>query len=279
MNTDKVMGALYGALIGDALGVTYEFMPPGEVADKVNGNPLEIVGGGPFKFPKGKGSDDTDMLLCALRAYSPRGHKFLKDDMVRNMIDWLKTSPPDVGVTTRDSILKWSCGMSPPTNERAQGNGGIMRAMAHSLMAPNVIQSGNFAYDDTRLTHNSHTAGVYSSMYATILRRVIDGRTPDAVLLNVADKGYDELTPDMGGHCVHAYRLALWAYLRTGSFEDGLTQVILSGGDTDTNGIVAGALLGADYGFEQLPKRWVDALDPATTEEARRIVASRWATP
>lgn len=44
------------------------------------------------------------------------------------------------------------------------------------------------------------------------------------------------------------------------SFEDGIIAVVNKGGDADTNGAVAGALLGAKCGYEQLPPRWVKGL-------------------
>jgi len=52
-------------------------------------------------------------------------------------------------------------------------------------------------------------------------------------------------------------------------FEGPLNQVILAGGDTDTNGAVAGALMGAFLGFERLPKTLVDGLIDASELEMR----------
>ena len=276
MNTERALGALYGALVGDALGVTYEFQPEATLRESLGTMPLEVIGGGPFDFPAGVGSDDTDLMLCALRSYTPRGNLFDKDSMVKELITWLKTNPPDVGNTTAQSIYRWAQGMMPRADETAQGNGGIMRAMAHSLMAPNVIQSGTFAYDDTRLTHNSHLAGTYSAMYATVLRRIIDGRQDGAVMQNIADKGYAFMRGKDGGHCVHTYRLAIGAWREAPDFETGLTEVIKTGGDTDTNAIVAGALLGAKHGYEAIPRRWIDALNRKTATEAEVIVTERW---
>ena len=36
----------------------------------------------------------------------------------------------------------------------------------------------------------------------------------------------------------------------------GLARVIELGGDTDTNGAVAGAMLGARFGLQAIPARW-----------------------
>jgi ADP-ribosylglycohydrolase len=43
-------------------------------------------------------------------------------------------------------------------------------------------------------------------------------------------------------------------------FEEGLRRVVALGGDTDTNGAVAGALLGALHGRSALPSGWLGTL-------------------
>jgi ADP-ribosyl-[dinitrogen reductase] hydrolase len=63
-----------------------------------------------------------------------------------------------------------------------------------------------------------------------------------------------------------AFRLAYWELLHAPSFEAGVVDVINRGGDTDVNGAVAGALLGAFHGEEAIPSEWrqgvVEALGP-----------------
>jgi len=43
-------------------------------------------------------------------------------------------------------------------------------------------------------------------------------------------------------------------------FEDLMTELIMEGGDADTNGAVAGALLGTYLGFSRLPAHWANGL-------------------
>jgi ADP-ribosylglycohydrolase len=56
------------------------------------------------------------------------------------------------------------------------------------------------------------------------------------------------------------FRLALWELLHAPSFEDGVIDVVNRGGDADTNGAIAGALLGAYYGIDAIPDRWLATL-------------------
>jgi ADP-ribosylglycohydrolase len=57
-----------------------------------------------------------------------------------------------------------------------------------------------------------------------------------------------------------AFRLAFWEMLHAPTLEAALIDVAARGGDTDTNGAIAGALLGALHGFSALPERWVRAV-------------------
>ncbi len=73
--------------------------------------------------------------------------------------------------------------------------------------------------------------------------------------------------PDLYSESVHilthqgfvrvAFRLAFWHLLHTASVRDALVDVVNRGGDADTNGAIAGALLGAAHGRSALPAQWV----------------------
>jgi ADP-ribosylglycohydrolase len=53
-----------------------------------------------------------------------------------------------------------------------------------------------------------------------------------------------------------AFRLAFWELGHASSFQAGLIDVVNRGGDADTNGAIAGALLGAHHGEEEIPADW-----------------------
>ncbi len=59
------------------------------------------------------------------------------------------------------------------------------------------------------------------------------------------------------GHTVLTMQAGLWAATTPSSFEDALVALVSSGGDTDTNGALAGAVLGARYGASAIPSRWI----------------------
>jgi len=59
------------------------------------------------------------------------------------------------------------------------------------------------------------------------------------------------------GYTLKTLAVALWAYWHASSFEEGLLSVVNAGGDADTNAAVACAILGAKYGFQEIPKEYV----------------------
>jgi ADP-ribosylglycohydrolase len=68
--------------------------------------------------------------------------------------------------------------------------------------------------------------------------------------------------PDQG-FCLFTAGAAFQALLRFDAFEPALMHVVGLGGDTDTNGAVAGALLGASVGAGGLPYEWLERLRDA----------------
>ena len=68
----------------------------------------------------------------------------------------------------------------------------------------------------------------------------------------------DPIYPDESrqGYLGVALQLAFFELLYSKSFEHSLIRTITRGGDTDTNGCIVGALLGAFYGYTEIPADW-----------------------
>ena len=68
----------------------------------------------------------------------------------------------------------------------------------------------------------------------------------------------------------------LYLLLTTDSFEEALVEIVNLGGDADSAGAILGALAGAHYGVEAIPKRWLadlknrDAIDAWARALAQR---------
>lgn len=67
----------------------------------------------------------------------------------------------------------------------------------------------------------------------------------------------------------------LYLLLTTDSFEEAISDVINLGGDADTAGAILGAMAGAYYGVDGIPKRWLDGLQNREGIEARAVALAR----
>ena len=131
MVVDRYRGCLLGLAVGDALGTTLEFQPPGSfepTADK--------VGGGPFRLKPGQWTDDTSMALCLAESLIER-RGFDPVDQLERYCCWYRTGHLsstgrcfDIGSTTRAALHRFErtrepcCGSTDPATA---GNGSIMR--------------------------------------------------------------------------------------------------------------------------------------------------------
>ena len=62
------------------------------------------------------------------------------------------------------------------------------------------------------------------------------------------------------GWVLIALQNAFYQLLHAANFEEGVVATVMAGGDTDTNAAIAGALLGAVYGRQAVPRPWLRAI-------------------
>ena len=71
---------------------------------------------------------------------------------------------------------------------------------------------------------------------------------------------YSENEIDSSGYVVSTLEAALWCLLTSNSYEETVLKAVNLGYDTDTTAAVAGGLAGIYYGYESIPKEWVDQI-------------------
>ena len=62
------------------------------------------------------------------------------------------------------------------------------------------------------------------------------------------------------GYIVDSLEAALWCFLQSNSFKECVIATTNIGGDTDTIGAIAGALAGIFYGYNNIPKEYLEDL-------------------
>jgi len=287
---DKIKGMLYSVFIGDALGTTYEFKKSYSINVPKN---LKIVGGGPFKVEKGQVTDDSEMTL-ALTYSILRKKTYDKEDVAKSYIRWIESEPKDNGNTTAKALrnaktYKDTVNNSFKYNQNSLSNGFLMRISPLAIIGLIMEESelDKMIEDEVKITHSNplcyHTAKLYIYMLIYVLRggkdyikealRIIyldnpEGLKHDHVLElhemvlkstknPVSIRGVDG---SLMGYMLFALQISLYHLINSTDYEDSFKSIIKLGGDTDTNCAIAGAFLGAKFGFKKIPDKWVSVL-------------------
>lgn len=239
---DRIAGGLYGLLVGDALGVPYEFHDPRQIPplDAINFFPPGEVDGRPFRrahgeVPPGTWSDDGAQALCLLASLLHCGELDL-EDLGRRLRNWWDNGymavdrPFDIGNTTAAALAALEHGVpadrSGPSEEGDNGNGALMRVLPLALWHDGPDEAlAQLAFRQSLVTHGHPRSGVCCAIYCLFARRLAQGHAQpwEDALATVARTGMHptELevvagfhTPRGTGYVVdtlHTARLALEA--------------------------------------------------------------------
>ncbi len=272
----RARAALLGSAVGDALGATVEFMLPGEIRS-VHGTHREITGGGWLRLAPGCVTDDTEMSLCIARAIARRGGWSLRA-IAEELAAWLCARPTDVGNTCRRGIRRYlhDGSLEGPPSEGDAGNGAAMRMapVALATLADGALLERR-AVEQAHLTHNHPLSDAACILVGRLvhlaclghdrgqLRRAADAAGQRVPGLRFAGRHAGAPTAYVGD----TMRAVLRAFFDAPTFEDCLVTLVNQGGDADTTGALAGAIAGAHFGPDAIPRRWVKKLDRALVEE------------
>lgn len=288
-----VKGAIFGLAVADALGVPVEFEP----REKLQKNPVDkMLGYGSHAVPKGTWSDDTSMVLCTLNSIAQKG----KIDLVDNILEFSKWAEDgymtphdemfDIGRTTLASLRNYwksknvyTCGGK---SDYDNGNGSLMRIMPVSLYNyfKNVSKKESIrnVHEVSALTHAHERSLIACGIYDFIVRELI--KIPEKASVNIAIKKAQKYYADYkdlkrynrifdeafintninqiksSGYVVDTLEAAIWCLLNTDNYKDCVLKAVNLGEDTDTVAAVAGGLAGILYGYESIPKEWINTL-------------------
>ena len=290
-SSSRILGGLYGSLIGDALGVPVEFKPR---VDRVQDPVTDMRDYGTHGQPKGTWSDDGSLLLCAVESLAEKG--FDTQDMGERFVRWyahgLWTAHGtlfDIGFATRQALrmIEQGCPaeIAGGDGEFDNGNGSLMRILPVPL-ASLTCDLDTFCDRISRasaITHAHDRSKLACVLHGLFVRALMRGDDPAKAhacaasefrarygshaefahfspLLNPDLASQPEEAIESSGYVLHTLIASIWCLLTTNSFAECVLKAVNLGDDTDTTGCVAGGLAGVFYGTESIPADWLNAL-------------------
>lgn len=295
MNTkERILGGLWGSVVGDALGVPVEFHSRADVRL----NPVTGMRGfGTHRQPPGTWSDDSSLLLCSVESLNTV--EFDIEDMGRRFVGWFrdnKWTPHgeafDIGVATSTALLRIEHGSlakdAGGRGEHDNGNGSLMRILPVALRfaGGGLAELLDKVHASSAITHAHRRSQMCCGLHALVVRELLAGVPPGdafAAALKMFRQRYDdpvwhpqflnlqrlldgrlaareEADIASSGYVVHTLEAALYCLLTTSNYRDCVLRAVNLGSDTDTTGSVAGGLAGLVYGAGAIPGEWIAAL-------------------
>ena len=283
---ERVAGGLLGLLIGDAMGVPYEFHAPVDLPphDEIEyAPPPGFVRSHPG-VPPGTWSDDGAQALCLLASLLDC-EKFDPDDFSHRLMNWYENGYLavdgivfDIGVTTSRAICNLRAEIAPLQAGLADvhdnGNGSLMRvlplALWHRGSDSDLVRDAQL---QSKITHGHIRSQVCCALYCLWARRILANvcnpwadavRTLRALYISTP-AALEELEwsirpddpPEGKGSgyvvdCLRSARMACQAM----NYPDVVRFAIRLGHDTDTTACVAGGIAGIQVGIEGIPLQW-----------------------
>lgn len=279
----RAQGVMLGQLAGDSLGSLVEFMTAEDIARIYKVGPDEFEDGGTWNLIAGQPTDDSELALAMARSIIHEG-RYDPDAVFSAYRGWLDSHPFDVGTTT-------SAGLRRPSRHargcrlESEANGALMRVSPlglHGVGRPDAALEE--ARQDAMLTHPSAMCQEASVVFLAALMAGLDGANR-TTMYQVALEHSTDLTrtalerasttppPLRGasrGWVLTALNNAFYRLLHAESLREVLISTVRMGGDTDTNGAIAGALAGAYFGRAGIPAGWLRLLLSCRTHPAYR---------
>jgi ADP-ribosylglycohydrolase len=280
----RLAGAVWGHLVGDAVGVPYEFRSAREIGA------VEFGAKGRYGQPPGTWSDDGALMLALLDSLLTVG--FDPEDQARRALDWYRrgTYTPDgdgyfdIGNATREALEAFEGGAraehAGSTSEQSGGNGSLMRILPLALVERDCSDEElvEHTHRASRVTHGHERPQVASALYSLVVRRLLTGtggrpaaladaqRTLRAIYLASPDRAahlraLDHLEgwSERGGHgrAWDSFWSAWDAFAGAGSYRETIERAIRYGNDTDTTAAIAGGLAGIRWGGDGILSEWL----------------------
>lgn len=290
----NIKDAVWGFVVGDALGVPFEF----STRNMMKENPAtDMVGYGTYNQPPGTWSDDTSMMLCVLENIIDDGNIH---SLTSLFLKWYKEdyyTPHgelfDVGINTSESLQRAMIGVKPSLcggdDEFSAGNGSLMRSLPYAFVE-DINKSVFNMTRENRITHRNSICSYSCIFYVKMMRALLEGKDKTSAVMQAVDflrhgwriSDRDDIDSDTivyfkrlfnsgfisleesevksTGYVINTLEAVVWCFLNTKNYEDAVLKAVNLGGDTDTIAALTGGLAGLYYGYDSIPEKWLNQI-------------------
>lgn len=283
----RAQGCLLGQFIGDSLGALVEFQDPEEIRAAFPNGMRDLVDGGTHNTLAGQPTDDSELALMLARSLLKEG-RFDPRQVIEAYVHWYESDPFDLGNTLSAALGAAAGGRTPSERLRraqesadraSQANGSLMRVSPLGIFGwQRPEEAAVYALVDSAFTHPNEVCLEACAVFVRAIAAAVAGADVrgayEAALaeahagnnsviidtLTLAQQGGRAHFPANRGWVLVALQNAFYQLLHAPSFEEGLVATVMSGGDTDTNAAICGAILGAVHGREAIPVRWLQSV-------------------
>ena len=288
---DKVMGMFCAHSVGDALLAPYEDLPgnrnrPGDFEERITESTCYKRTnrfGHYCEYAAGQGTDDSDMTRILLE-HVVQGRGRLDKALILSYVRWANSGTESLGSNTRrllhgfkrlETYKKRFAKVfgDEAAREGQQSNGHLMRCCPLALIDDPETRKAAIHFD-CGITNPSSVCLEATTIYLDVLRALLRSTDSDAAVIErlVAPRAAEARGPLkqalLDGLCpgpfprkmtgkykcwtLNSLSAALYFARTSVTFADGMRSVVELGGDTDTNGCILGALLGARFGLGRM---------------------------
>ncbi|MFC4654294.1 MULTISPECIES: ADP-ribosylglycohydrolase family protein [Rheinheimera] len=270
----KAQGLIYGLLAGEVTGAALENLTDTERSLRLGGSLDELLLQNNWHTQPGQVTDSGELALLLCRLLAHYG-EYQEEGAWQAYEYWLRTEPFAVPEELKQALLGRQ-------NEDSFAPTPLARVAPIALAVPHysLPQLAAWAMADTALTHpnllNQQVTGLYVMALGHLLENDCSAdelyqQIKDWALQLKVDKqivrAIDQalfMPPEDFNTAEHpilvSLQNALWQLLYAADWLDGIYDTIRRGGDTADNAAIAGALLGACYGVNEIPPQLVQAI-------------------
>ncbi|SHE37185.1 ADP-ribosyl-[dinitrogen reductase] hydrolase [Marinitoga hydrogenitolerans DSM 16785] len=267
---DRFIGALFGLIVGNALGAPYKNLNVEKITD--------FSKGGIYGLNIGEWTDSASMALCLAESLIEDG--FDLDSQIKKYLKWIddgylssKDKAFGIDNQTMDALIYYEKYTKFADITNIDSNKSLARLAPIPMFFKNSFKDAIYYSGQSSYTTHNNIYSIHScKLLGGIIQQAINGENKKFLMneihkkmdlvydvrLRVVDIKYKSKEQIRSSSAsLDSLEIALWAFYNTNNFKDAVLTAINFKGDTDTIGAIIGQLAGSYYGYSNLPKLWI----------------------